>query len=1256
MVAITLALGVGVAGAQQLGDPGFEALAGKPVPRAAAAGWSIPAGATYADGITVTADAAAAHSGATGIKLAVTSWGRLAAVRQSPTLPVGVYDLRVWAQGDGSLTLVAGHDRRRGVLGKTWAQYSLTFAVPAAGAVDLTILTDSKASVDDVTLEPLTGDRLAAWQKQEAARAEYGFVPEYLSAQLPQPGAPGPPTGGFETGRVVWGDRAVFYDERYESVWSTHPEVLAKYLSANGFSQLNALTLADWMKKWLWKGAYGTVVVMTQGLTPASVLGDEPLTSLIRQYLERGGRVVWVGDVPFYYTQDETHPQVFSKSWYNPLLGVRGDWSVGCWGNQGDPQVTPLGQSAGLTEAGGSAIAAYPEDVTAALSGFYSDYAGADLAVRWFKNFNPLMPYSGFLYVSRAEDMSNPALQQAVYRMALWGGPPVTAPAGISPAEAAAAPALKVTLDAPRNRHYYLRGEVIPVLVEATGQTPATGATKVFLQRDGTQFGATEGALPTKDTPVQAKLATADLACGEYRLLVFPASGVSSHTNPPLYETTITLCPVRPYPGFFFGVTGTTAKNPYRQGLLLQDLVDHHMDGGATTETPAGFLDLATKYGVRLSMRAHGADHLTDAEREAALRRGPNGEKLPGAWEGGRPILGLLSAPLRAQRAADMARQVKELAAWPTSLLYCHTNDDFSMYYGYDWSELARRTFQEKTGLDAPVPPELAKLGPKFGEMGVIAHAPGVIPDDDPWLQWNIFCSKDIGGGYNGALTATCVAAAPGVKVGPVPGGMQLPLCAQGQYPPHDFGPGGFNLVQYYYYLNYWQPTLGNLYWNEVGRMGNRDLEVWAMPDCVYQPNPAYYRNTFCLQVAGGAQGLSYYSYGEASPVAWAELGRLGNTVVKPLQPFLGKLRPARTGSAFLIPYTQWCYNWLYPTSALYPYANLLGAHLDVQPTCEEEILSGDAHRYKTIFLWRVQYLRASVVTALEKYIAGGGTVVCDATTSVPIKGAVQSSVDLAMGAGKSNPDPSDPRLGGPGIRDYLHPATVTAVREGLVKYAPPWADCAEPTVVLRRHEFGGVTYLWAVNVESQEEYEYLRDRLGAGAQPADPAKAKQEAIAYLNERAEGQRLTVPVTIPAGNWAAYDVLRGRRLPLTKAGDRQSLTVDMERFGGTLIALYPEPVGKLMLQTPASVQRGQSTPLRVTVQGVSGQPLAGTQPLAVEIVTPQGTWVELTGAYATEAGVWTATFSPARNDPAGTWRVRVKELTSGVAAEGTIVVK
>ena len=1266
LAALLLAL---PAHAQQLGDPSFEALAGKDAPRSAApGGWYIPAGPPYADGISVRGDKAAARTGAAGLSLSASVWGRLAAARQTVDLPAGVYEFTVWGKGDGLLVLTAGNLRRKGDLGKEWAQYSLTFSVAQAGPVDLTLLATHNASVDDAALSPASPERLAAWQKQETARAEYGFVPDYLSAQAPQPGAPVAPAGAFQPGPVSFHDKVVYCDEKYDAAWSFHPETLSAYLGTAGFQRLDAEAFGAWMKKATAGGAYGTVCVMTMGICPGSVWDDQVDKSPIKQYLEAGGRVVWVGDVPFEYMQDATHPQVFSKGALTTLLGIRGDWSVGCWGNQGDSRLTALGKTWGLSDPGAAVIAAYPEDITAALSGFHSDYAGSDLAPYYLKTFNPLYPWSGFIFCHRANDFNNADAQQSVYRVALYAGTPVTAPAPVAgvAASGAAQESLKVTLDPPRDRRYFYRGETIPVKIEATPNTPARevagGAVLVMLGYQdadgGGEFGVANAQLTGPGHSAQVSWSTADWACRDYNLAVWsPISPVPARPVI-LWQTKITICPRPEDPTFFFGVSGATAHNPYRQEMVIKDLAAHGMQNGCgTTDTPPGIFDLGMKYGVRFGMRAHGQSAgLTDAEREEAQIRGPNGEKIPGAWEGGRPILGLLSPRVRALVSADMAKQVAVLAAWPSSWPRCQTNDDFSMYYGWDYSDLARRDFKDKTGLDAPVPPELAKLGAHFRDPGNIAHAPGIIPDNDPWLQWNIFTTQDIGGGYNKALTDACAAAVPGMKVGPVPGSMMFPFWETGQYPPHDFGPGGFNLLYYYTYLNYWQPTVGNLYWNEIGRIGNRDLELWTEPDCLTQPSPTYFTNTFYCQVAGGAQGLNYYSYGEAGPLAWKTLGEIGNTIVKPYYPFLGKLRPARTSVGLLLPYTCYCYDWLYAIRAVYPFANLLGAHVDIQPTCEEEVLSGDASRYKVLVLWRVQYLRQSVVTALEDYIAKGGVVICDATTAVPIKGAIKTSVDLAMGDGKSNPDPNDPRFGGPGILDYLHPDRVALVRQAVAPYASPWTDCADPTLVGVRHEYHGVTYLWLVNIESEEEYEYVRPRLGAGAAPKDPAKASAEAAAYLADRAIGKRFQPQVTIPAGNWAAYDVLQGKRITLSKAGERMSFSADMPRLGGELVALYPEPIARVSVQIAPQILRGQSLPLTVRILDPDGKAIAGTQPLAVRIITPAGDWPEITGAHATDDGTWTAPVNPAGNDAPGQWRVVVRELSSGLRGEATVTVK
>jgi hypothetical protein len=247
--------------AAELGDQGFEALAGKTIGRKTVVGeWSIPPGQPYADGIEVKADKTAARSGQLGLRLQRLANGRLAGIQQRiADLAAGLYEFKVWAKGEGVLILKTETLRRRGDLTKSWAEYSLTFEQPKAGPADLTILADGNAQVDDASLSPASTERQAAWKEQEKARAEYGFVPEYFVAQSPQPGAATKPAGTFQDGPVAWREKVVFYDRTYDSCHIGHPEAVARYLGANGFRVLEAAPLGQWMRKATREGAYGTV-------------------------------------------------------------------------------------------------------------------------------------------------------------------------------------------------------------------------------------------------------------------------------------------------------------------------------------------------------------------------------------------------------------------------------------------------------------------------------------------------------------------------------------------------------------------------------------------------------------------------------------------------------------------------------------------------------------------------------------------------------------------------------------------------------------------------------------------------------------------------------------------------------------------------------------------------------------------------------------------------------------------------------------
>ena len=190
--------------------------------------------------------------------------------------------------------------------------------------------------------------------------------------------------------------------------------------------------------------------------------------------------------------------------------------------------------------------------------------------------------------------------------------------------------------------------------------------------------------------------------------------------------------------------------------------------------------------------------------------------------------------------------------------------------------------FKADTGRD---PPRTMELPPAFG----------AIPDDNPWLQWFQWTLVHVDGACNKAETQGATKTRPNVRIGPIPGGMQIPLVSLGQpaqYPPYSFGVNGFNLICSYYYNTYWQPVLTDTFWMEIGRMGNRSLPEWNMPDVFM--TAGYTRNNFFHYLAGGVQGLAYFTYSQRTDSVWPEIGRLGKVVhrIGPVQARAGP-RPA---------------------------------------------------------------------------------------------------------------------------------------------------------------------------------------------------------------------------------------------------------------------------------------------------------------------------------------------------------------------------
>lgn len=99
---------------------------------------------------------------------------------------------------------------------------------------------------------------------------------------------------------------AVYFDETYPSKWLSreHSAELRTQLNARNFEILGAQCLKIWMQKKIHdKNAGQSSVVFSQDVVPDTIFPDgvDCANVLLRKYLDEGGRVVWLGDIPLWY-------------------------------------------------------------------------------------------------------------------------------------------------------------------------------------------------------------------------------------------------------------------------------------------------------------------------------------------------------------------------------------------------------------------------------------------------------------------------------------------------------------------------------------------------------------------------------------------------------------------------------------------------------------------------------------------------------------------------------------------------------------------------------------------------------------------------------------------------------------------------------------------------------------------------------------------------------------------------------------------
>lgn len=94
----------------------------------------------------------------------------------------------------------------------------------------------------------------------------------------------------------------VYYDEDFPSswIWKKSAKILSDRFLERGINRKDANQLRAWIGNKIEEGAPKSTVIFAQDIVPATVLRENSPNDLIRRYLDEGGRIIWIGDVPFW--------------------------------------------------------------------------------------------------------------------------------------------------------------------------------------------------------------------------------------------------------------------------------------------------------------------------------------------------------------------------------------------------------------------------------------------------------------------------------------------------------------------------------------------------------------------------------------------------------------------------------------------------------------------------------------------------------------------------------------------------------------------------------------------------------------------------------------------------------------------------------------------------------------------------------------------------------------------------------------------
>ncbi|MGA2682117.1 MAG: DUF6541 family protein [Candidatus Bathyarchaeia archaeon] len=177
--------------------------------------------------------------------------------------------------------------------------------------------------------------------------------------------------------------KVYFFDSKYPTSGVQNLTGIVTFLQSNEFAGLDADKLNEWMTNSIENNsASESVLVLPTGTVPDTILTSQDSTSLVRSFLNAGGRVVWIGDAPFLYEGHSDGPfTTLPEQVSINILGVQSDFSNSY--NASSTSVTNEGVAWGISS---NYSALYPIS-SSEVSYVLANVVNSSMASSWVKVF-----------------------------------------------------------------------------------------------------------------------------------------------------------------------------------------------------------------------------------------------------------------------------------------------------------------------------------------------------------------------------------------------------------------------------------------------------------------------------------------------------------------------------------------------------------------------------------------------------------------------------------------------------------------------------------------------------------------------------------------------------------------------------------------------------------------------------------------------------------------------------------------------------